>query len=192
MLEWLEHIDRIIFLKVNGLHSAFLDAVIPALTWFPTWIPLFLVALYFLYRRYKNRVWIILVSAALMILCADQSANLFKNTLVKRYRPTHNLQIRGQVHVVDNYRGGQYGFVSGHAANSFALAVFLVFLFRDQKWKLKIWFIVWALLVCYTRIYLGVHYPLDIIGGALLGTLWAFVFYHFFVWADKKIYPKKT
>jgi undecaprenyl-diphosphatase len=191
MLEWLENIDRIIFLKVNGLHTAFLDALIPALTYFPTWIPLFLVVLYFLYRRYKNRVWIIVVSAALMILCADQSANLFKNN-VKRYRPTHNTEIGQQVHIVDNYRGGQYGFVSGHAANSFALAVFLLLIFRDQKWKLKIWFVVWALLVCYTRIYLGVHYPLDILGGALLGSFWAFVFYRLFMLTDKKLYPQKS
>jgi undecaprenyl-diphosphatase len=186
MLEWLENIDRVIFLKVNGLHSAFLDAVIPALTFFPTWIPLFLVALYFLYRRYKSSVWIILVAAGLMILCADQSANLLKKN-VKRYRPTHNLQIGKQVHIVDNYKGGQYGFVSGHAANSFALAVFLILLFKDSNWRMKSLCILWALLVCYTRMYLGVHYPLDIIGGALIGTFWAFVFYGLFLVANKKL-----
>lgn len=189
MFEWLEHIDRVIFLKLNGLHCALLDTIIPVLTNFPTWIPLFALVIYFLYKKYQTKTWLVLLAVALMIAFSDQSANILKHN-IKRYRPTHNTEIGQQVHTVDNYRGGQFGFVSGHAANSFALAVFLMLIFRDRSWKMKSLFLLWALLVCYTRIYLGVHYPFDIIGGAILGSFWAFTFYKLYLLADKKIKAK--
>ena len=100
---------------------------------------------------------------------ADQiSVKVFKEGF-ERLRPSHNPEIKDLIHTVKGYRGGQFGFVSSHAANTFAMAFFTSKLFRNRYYS---WFIfIWAAVVSYSRIYLGVHYPLDIIGGALLGML---------------------
>lgn len=188
MFETLENIDRSLFLKLNGFHNEVLDAVIPVLTYFPSWTPVFLLVLLFLVRKYKKRAWLFVVIFPLMILFSDQGANLVKKS-VKRYRPTHNNEISMQVHTVDGYKGGHYGFVSGHAANSFALSVMVILLFPAMSKWLKLVCIIWALLICYTRIYLGVHYPSDLFVGACIGILSALVMYRLFKELDKKLFP---
>lgn len=168
MIEWLDTIDQHIFLWLNNFHSPFWDKIMWFISGKEEWIPLYLIILFFLVYKYKWRSLYILAGAAFVILLADRiSVEVFKE-VVKRPRPTHNLEINHLIHTVDNYFGGQYGFVSSHAANSFGLAVYLSYVFQ-KKWVT--WsFIFWALLISYSRIYLGVHYPGDILGGALLGA----------------------
>ncbi|HLC82688.1 MAG TPA: phosphatase PAP2 family protein [Bacteroidia bacterium] len=191
MFETLENIDRSLFLKLNGFHNETLDAVIPVLTSFPTWTPLFLLVLFFLVRKYKKRSFLFLLVIPLMIVCSDQGSNLVKKS-VKRYRPTHNTEIDMQVHTVNGYKGGQYGFVSGHAANSFAVAIMVILLLPTMSKWLKLVCIVWALLVCYTRIYLGVHYPSDLFVGACIGVASAFLMHRLFLILDKKMFSSLT
>ncbi|HEY1040766.1 MAG TPA: phosphatase PAP2 family protein [Bacteroidia bacterium] len=191
MFETLKNIDRSLFLKLNGFHNDLLDAVIPVLTYFPTWTPVFLLVLFLLVRKYKKRSLLFLLIVPLMILCSDQGSNLVKKS-VKRYRPTHNTEIGEKVHVVENYRGGQYGFVSGHAANSFALATIVILLLPAMHKGLKLVCILWALLICYTRIYLGVHYPSDLFVGGMIGVLSAVLMYRLFLGLDKKFFPINT
>lgn len=175
MIETLEHIDRSIFFAINGHHSRFLDVVMDCISSVMIWIPFYALMAWLLYKSLGNKIVMALLCAGFMVLCADQSANLIKNS-IKRYRPSHNLELTAKIHLVNDYKGGQYGFVSGHAANTFALAFFLVFLFRDKKNWFRLLILFWACLVSYSRIYLGVHYPSDIAGGALLGGFWAYVF----------------
>jgi len=113
-----------------------------------------------------------------LILIADKiSVHLFKD-IFERLRPCYNLEIAKQVHTIDGYCGGQFGFVSSHAANSFALAIFSGFLFKKQYKYTLIIMLLWAVLVSYSRIYVGVHYPADVIVGALLGSsIGIFVFW---------------
>lgn len=92
-----------------------------------------------------------------------------------RYRPSHNFDLQGLVHLVNGYSGGLFGFVSSHAANSFGIAIFTA-LFLKNKWY-WIFILLWAVLVSYSRIYLGVHYPADIIGGMVLGCFWAVIIF---------------
>jgi len=138
-------------------------------------------------------MFFILLGIALCVLLADQlSVHLFKNVF-QRLRPSHEPELTGMVHLVRDYRGGNWGFVSSHAANTFAIATFLSLIFKNRKF----WIILfsWCIIVSYTRIYLGVHYPGDIFGGALLGMVigWGnskLTFFLFFRQKDVLTKPK--
>ncbi len=175
MLDFLKNTDQNLFLYLNGMHNGFCDIVMPYLTSFWFWVPLFIWWLYEIYKRYKKKILIIVIFTVALIFASDQGSGLIKKS-VKRYRPTYNTEITEKIHTVDNYRGGRYGFVSSHAANAFAIAVFVFLLMRPTKKYFAISLFLYAFITCYTRIYLGVHYPLDIIGGALVGTVLAFIF----------------
>jgi len=167
MFETLENLDQHWLLWLNGHHSDVLDRFMYFVSGKFEWIPLYVVILAIIIYRYRwKSLWIIL-AVVIMITLSDQIANLLKNG-VKRYRPCKDPEIGHLVHLVNNYCQSSYGFVSGHAANSFALATFLSLLFR-KKWATA-GMVLWAALVSYSRIYLGVHYPGDVICGALLGA----------------------
>jgi undecaprenyl-diphosphatase len=153
------------------------------------WYPFYGILILIMVWRYKWNAIITLLFIALLITLSDQiSVKGFKEVF-ERWRPTHNPEIRDIVHTVKGYRGGDYGFVSSHAANTFAMAFFTTKLFRNRYYG---WFIfIWAAVVSYSRIYLGVHYPLDIIGGALLGILLGFVIFKLYLYVGNK-YLKKT
>ncbi|HXB41935.1 MAG TPA: phosphatase PAP2 family protein [Bacteroidia bacterium] len=174
-MEFLKHIDRELFLFLNGFHCSFCDAIMPYLTELWVWIPLFLWWLYLLCKKYGKKVLSIAILIAALIFTSDQGANLIKKS-VKRYRPSHNIEIKDKVHIVDEKRGGEYGFISNHSSNVFALAFFLFFLLKPAKKIVYISLFTWAIFIGYTRIYLGVHYPLDIAGGAIWGFVIAFIF----------------
>ena len=186
MLETLENIDRSLLLAINGCNSPLLDIVFWQISagwvFFPLWI--FLAVYIYKVRKIKFLLTGV-VCVAFVILFSDQSSNLMKKTY-KRYRPTHNLEIKEKIHVVNNYYGGQFGFFSGHAANNFGAAIFLFLCLNWVKSKYRYALFLWPLLVGYSRAYLGVHYPSDILIGALDGMLWGFVFYKVFDYLIKK------
>lgn len=158
------------FLFLNGKHNAFFD---PIMYWASNklfWFPFYALLIFLLIRWFRRRSILILVCTALLITLSDQlSSHLIKN-LVKRLRPSHEPALAGLVHLSKAGHGGMYGFVSSHAANCFALVVFLsLILDRRYRW-LKYILAFWALLVSYSRIYVGVHYPGDVLCGALLGA----------------------
>ncbi|MFL5753828.1 MAG: phosphatase PAP2 family protein, partial [Bacteroidia bacterium] len=126
MLESLEHIDRSIFSAINGCHNSYADLFMEYVSSVFIWIPFYMLLAWLLYKSIGKKIVVALLCAGLMVVCCDQSANLIKNS-VKRYRPSHNLELQKEIHLVNNYKGGQYGFVSGHAANTFGLAFFLIF-----------------------------------------------------------------
>ena len=126
----------------------------------------------------------ILLAVGVVILIADQvSASIIK-PLVGRLRPSRNPDLQSTIHLVNGYRGGMFGFVSSHAANCFGIALFLAFLFKNRAFT---WLMIaWASLMCYSRIYLGVHYPGDIVCGAILGVTAAAIVYYLMKWLGKK------
>lgn len=153
-------------------------------------IPLYMILLLIVLREFKQKTWLILGVVALLILASDQFASGFIKPLVMRYRPCHNLFIGAQLHLVNGECGGQYGFISSHAANTFALATFLGLLLRVKWPKLLACLLCWATLVSYSRIYLGVHYPLDVIGGMIDGVFFGWFFYKIHNYLSKKLFLK--
>ncbi len=174
MIDTLEQIDQRWLLWLNAQHSPFFDEVMFFVSGKWEWVPLYALILALIIRKYRwNALWII-AAIVLVITLSDQLANVLKSG-VKRFRPCKDPDIGHLVHLVNNYCRSSYGFVSGHAANSFALATFTALLFRNC-WAIAGLF-TWSALVSYSRIYLGVHYPGDVICGALLGTLIAWLVY---------------
>lgn len=174
-IEKLEELDRAILLAINGSHTQWLDVIMYQGTQRLIWVPLYLFIAYLMYRRYGWNVFkIIVFTVPLLILCADQTANLFKEG-IERYRPCNNLEIKEMVHLVNGYCSSAYSFFSGHASNAFAIAIFTITMLRKNAY-LVIGLLLWAAFGAYTRVYLGVHYPSDIVAGALVGGTYGYLF----------------
>ncbi len=189
MKEWVEGIlplERDLFFALNGSESLFLDNVMWTISGRLVWIPLYLFILFLFFYRVPRKEGILaaLFLILLFVLCDQVSSSLFK-PLFERFRPTHHLDFKDIVDTVNDYRGGLYGFISGHATNSFGLAVFLSLLFKHRAVTLITLF--WAALNSYTRIYLGVHFVSDILAGMLAGSLLALLVYLVYSWTRKKV-----
>jgi undecaprenyl-diphosphatase len=180
----LERLDQQLFLFLNSLNSPFWDQVMHAISGKVIWVPLYLAILIVLGIKYKRKFLVILLFIILAATLADQASVLFKN-LVQRLRPCHEPSLEGLIHLVNGECGGKFGFVSSHAANSFNVAL-ISLLFIKKRWY-TISIILWALVVGYSRIYLGVHYPGDMICGLLLGALIGWSIYKLYELTDNKI-----
>ncbi len=166
-------VDTDLLLWLNSAHNAFFDVFMMLFTGKWIWIPMYLSLAYLLLKNMTaKQAMMCIVAIALVIVVTDQMSSSLIRHAVGRLRPA-NLEnpISDMVHIVDGYRGGRYGFPSSHAANSFGLVFFLYFLMRRSP--LPAFLMVWAIVNCYSRIYLGVHYPGDILCGALVGLLGA-------------------
>lgn len=178
VLRILKAIDTKLFLFFNGNHTPFMDSLMEGISNKYTWIPLYIIFLFFAWRKSGKKIWLMLLSIAILITLTDQlSVHLFKDVF-QRYRPCHNLLLQDKVNLINGNCGGLYGFVSSHAANTFALMTFLSFYFRKQAFTVSMY--LWASLVSYSRVYAGVHYPFDILGGMFLGILLGAVVYKFY------------
>ena len=167
----MEALDSRLFLFLNGLHADWLDAVMISITEMWPWIPIYLLLLFLVFKRYGKRGWWILLAVAVVILCSDQLSAHVCKPLFHRLRPCFNPDLEGLVHLPRGLPGGHYGFVSSHAANTFAVAAFLTAALRKSYRHIGWWLYAWALISSYSRIYIGVHYPGDIFAGAALGIL---------------------
>jgi undecaprenyl-diphosphatase len=165
--------DKQLFMYLNGFYNSFFDTLMFFITRKETWLPLYLVLVWFIFKTYRSKGYVIVLFLLIGLIASDQLSGLIKDA-VQRLRPVYEPQIKDMVH---NYfrMGGNYGFFSAHAANAFVLAVFTSLLFNNRLYSSVI--IIWALIVSYSRIYLGVHYPLDILAGIAFGSLFGWVFY---------------
>lgn len=186
--QWLVEGDSSILLAVNGMHSSYFDTFMWLCSRKFEWIPFYLSILYVLFRIFNWRVVLYsLVAMGVILLLTDAVSSHFIRPVVARLRPS-NLEnpISEMIHIVDNHRGGRYGFPSSHASNSWGLVFFVGLLLRRRL--LTTFLACWALLLCYSRLYLGVHYPGDLLAGMMLGAVVASVVYYVF-WRMTKVEP---
>ncbi len=172
--------ERDIFLALNGSDSLFWDNAMWTYTGLVTWIPMVLMILYIAFRNQQLKEgMLVLVSIILVLLLSSLVSASFFKPFFKRYRPSHHPDYKHLVAIVNDFRGGDYGFISGHATNSFGFAFFLSLLFRNQIVTISM--ILWATLNSYSRIYLGVHFISDILAGFVMGALVGLLVYNIYV-----------
>ena len=188
MLEQLLHIDTEILLAINGWHAPWADTLMWIISAKATWIPLYLLLIGLLVWRYRKPVmtsvkWLQKVPACVVMIAiiglavgaADFIASGILKELVARPRPTRVPELEGVLHLVNGYRSGRYGFVSSHAANTMVCALLFSMIWRNKIATVGL--MLWVAANCYSRMYLGVHYPLDILGGLMVGCLVAMAAY---------------
>ncbi len=177
MIEYLAYLDQEFFFVLNELHHVWMDPVMYLISTKTFWIPAYLVLLYAIWKRVGTiELIVVIIFITLLITISDQTASGILKPWIQRLRPCRpENHFSREVHVVYQKCGGKFGFVSSHAANFFALATFLALLFNEKY----LWYVFFscAILVAYSRIYLGVHYPGDVLGGAIVGIIAAL-----FIW----------
>ena len=178
MLEQLVQLDTDFFLYLNNLGVPSWDAFWMFYTYKFNWIPFYAVLLYIIYKTRTPKLFMLtIVLIVLMVLFTDQMTNLFKKVIVLRLRPCHDPTLEGLMRLVKPHCGGQFGFFSGHASNSMAVAVFSGLVLRFKYQYLIFFMLLWSALMGYSRIYIGVHFPLDVLCGWTFGALSGFMFY---------------
>lgn len=182
MLEQLVHIDTEILLAINGWHAPWADTLMWIVSAKTTWIPLYLLLIGLLVWRYRQPAptpikWLQKVPACVVMIvviglavgAADFIASGILKDWVARPRPSRVPELEGVLHLVNGYKSGQYGFVSSHAANTMAVALLFSLIWRNKIATVGL--MLWVAANCYSRMYLGVHYPTDILGGLIVGSL---------------------
>ena len=190
-MDYLIHIDQQWLLAINGWHSEWADILMWYISKSTTWLPLYALLVGLIVYRFGIlspslcregrrgssllRVLIILAGFAVAVGVSDFVSSGIIKPWVCRLRPTHEPELAGLIHLVNGYTGGLYGFVSSHAANTMACALLFALLYRNKYATVGL--MLWVALNCYSRMYLGVHYPADIIGGLAIGAMMATLTY---------------
>ena len=190
MLENLEELDRNLFIDLNGYQHPFWDAFMIQISDRQFWFPLYAFLVFYLIYTFRHKSILKLVAIGLTIAAADGISAAIIKPWAARLRPCHDASLAELVVIIDRC-GGQFGFVSSHAANTFGLAMIAAMLLDRRYLYFKIFLFVWAISISYSRVYLGVHYPGDVLGGAILGILLGMLIGWLYRWVMIKFFPEK-
>lgn len=190
-MEFISNIDSQLFLFLNGFHADWLDPIMIAITQMWAWLPIYLFLIYLVVKQYGKHYWMIFLAIGFVVLCSDQLSSHVCKPVFQRLRPCYNIDLQDLIYLPKGKAGGHYGFVSSHAANTFAIGTFLTAALRkNTKWIGWLLF-VWAFLSSYSRIYIGYHYPGDILCGAVLGILIGLIIWKLYQLLIKRIGQKE-
>ncbi|MBO2012595.1 phosphatase PAP2 family protein [Hymenobacter negativus] len=171
ILHFLQNLDRNLVLAINHAHTPALDSVMVFASNRYAWIPAYALLITVLIDLFRRNALLVLPLVVAAVGLADSITSRLFKPFFARLRPCHDSKLAGLLHLPDGC-GGQFGFLSSHAANSMALAVFLLLVLPQGRFRLtKALAFVWAVLLSYSRMYLGAHYPSDVLGGAAIGAL---------------------
>ena len=184
-MDWILELDTKVFLAINGWHSEGWDGIMLWISGKTTWWPFYLLLIGYLVWRKRWQLVPMVLFIVLVITLADQTSVHFFKNVFHRLRPCHEPALEGIVHLVNNRCGGEYGFISSHAANTFGVA--LLCLLWIRKWWFSMIMVLWALLVSYSRVYLGMHYPGDVLMGGLWGAGCGWLIFMLFRWVLSKL-----
>ncbi|MBX3101755.1 MAG: phosphatase PAP2 family protein [Bacteroidetes bacterium] len=176
MLETLQHWDRALFRVFNGWHTPWLDGPMYVLTQTWVWVPFYLFLLWLAWQTLHKRIWLLLLLVALAVTLSDQTASGLLKPLVRRLRPCNDPLV-APVHIVNGYCSQAWSFASSHAANSATVAASCWLTFGRKRWWVAALLLGYWLVNSWTRIYLGVHFPGDILAGTCIGAWWALLLY---------------
>lgn len=187
----LNTIDSDLFLYLNGLHVGWMDKVMVLITDMWIWMPFYFLLIYWTVKQYGKKCGWVFLAVGLVVLCSDQiSSHVFK-PYFQRLRPCFNEDFNGLIHLPKGLAGGRFSFTSSHAANTFSVATFMTCALRKfRPWPAILLFF-WASLSSYSRIYIGFHYPGDILCGAILGTLVGMVLWKTFQIVQRKLWKSE-
>lgn len=189
-ITWIQDLDESLLLFINGMHNSLLDQIMWTASEKWVWIPFYLLFAYLIFKRdtWRNGA-ICLLLIMRLITITDQTCGSLIRPMAERLRPSNPANpVSGFIHIVNGYHGGRYGFPSCHAANSLALSVFLSFYFKCKA--ITTVMLAYAMLVSYSHIYLGVHYPGDVLGGMAVGSTYAYLLYLAFSCYKYRNYPR--
>lgn len=186
MIETLRELDEQLFLYLNGLHNEFVDIIMYWVTYKYTWFPLYLLILALVIWKYRWPGLLMMLGVFVAVGLSDQLTSGFMKPYFGRLRPCHNPELQGMVHVVGGC-GGRYGFASSHASTTFGLSMSLWLMLRGWS-RIFIVAFLWSALVAYSRIYVGVHYPVDILIGATAGMAVGWMVFWLYCIITRKIY----
>jgi undecaprenyl-diphosphatase len=185
IIQTLKTADTELLLAINGSHSSFFDVIMYGISNKFIWIPLYVLLMYISFRLYGKKAFLIIGGMILAVVISDQiSVHLFKNVF-QRYRPCHNIDLQGMLHLVNDKCGGKFGFISSHASNTATVATMSILFFGKKFNWLMVVVILYALLNSYSRVYLGVHYPSDVIAGMAVGVFLGIGTGSFVIWLKK-------
>lgn len=187
MLETLDSWDKQAIVFLNSFHADWLDPIMYYVTMTEFWIPLFFFLIYLIFRDHRKQGWLVMAGIVLCILLTDRITSGFMKPYFARLRPSNEPSLT--LHLVNGYHGGHYGFASSHAANTMGVALF-TFLLMRRRYKFMWLMFAWAALMCYTRIYLGVHYPGDILAGTAVGLICGYIAFRFYRWLVERFGTK--
>jgi len=185
-MEQIIQIDKDAFLYLNNLGNPSWDDFWRFVSYKFTWIPFYILLFVLLIKHLGwKKAMVVLVLTLFMILISDQVTNIIKDS-VKRLRPCFTKEFEGLIRPIGCERRGQFGFTSAHASNHFALALLIGMVLRKKiKWLIYV-LLIWAAIIAYSRVYLGVHFPLDILCGGILGLIISTGFYYLYKAVERK------